>query len=129
HGILDATPRPRYGVYAPLYTSAGVAAFGRDPESSEQAWSAETGYPGHPDYREFYRDVGYDLDYDYIRPYIQSTGERKNTGIKYHRITGKTPHKDLYDWETAFARADEHAGNFMFNRTKQIEHLAGVMGD
>jgi len=128
HGILDATPRPRYGVYAPLYTSAGVAAFGRDPESSEQVWSAETGYPGHPDYREFYRDVGYDLDYDYIRPYIQATGERKNTGIKYHRITGKTPHKDLYDWEVAFARADEHAGNFMFNRMKQIEHLAGVMG-
>ncbi len=129
HGILDATPRPRYGVYAPLYTSAGVAAFGRDPESSEQVWSAETGYPGHADYREFYRDGGYDLDYDYIRPYIQSTGERKNTGIKYHRITGKTPHKDLYDWEAAFQRADEHAANFMFNRERQIEHLAGVMGD
>lgn len=128
HGILDATPRPRYGVYAPIYTPAGVAAFGRDPESSEQVWSAETGYPGHPDYREFYRDIGYDLDYDYVRPYIQPTGERKNTGIKYHRITGRTPHKDLYDWETAFARADEHAGNFVFNRERQIEYLASVMG-
>jgi 1,4-alpha-glucan branching enzyme len=129
HGILDATPRPRYGVYAPLYTSAGVAAFGRDPESSEQVWSAQSGYPGDPDYREFYRDVGYDLDYDYVRPYIQATGERKNTGIKYHRITGKTPHKDLYDWETAFRKADQHAANFMWNRERQIEHLASVMGD
>lgn len=128
HGILDATPRPRYGVYAPLYTSAGVAAFGRDPESSEQVWSAETGYPGDPAYREFYRDVGYDLDYDYVRPYIQATGERKNIGIKYHRITGKTPHKELYDWEAAFRKADDHAANFMFNRERQIEHLAGVMG-
>lgn len=129
HGILDATPRPRYGVFAPLYTPAGVAAFGRDPESSEQVWSAGTGYPGDPVYREFYRDIGYDLDYDYVRPYIQATGERKNIGFKYHRITGAGMDKDLYDWRAAFRQADEHAGNFMFNREKQIEHLAMVMGD
>ncbi|HWV38946.1 MAG TPA: 1,4-alpha-glucan branching protein domain-containing protein [Vulgatibacter sp.] len=128
HGILDATPRPRYGVFAPLYTPAGVAAFGRDPESSEQVWSAGTGYPGDPVYREFYRDVGYDLDYDYVRPYIQATGERKNTGFKYHRITGRGMEKDLYDWRAAFRQADRHAGNFMFNREKQIVHLAMVMG-
>jgi 1,4-alpha-glucan branching enzyme len=127
HGILDATPRPRYGVYAPIFTPAGVAAFGRDPESSMQVWSAEHGYPGDFDYREFYRDIGYDLDYEYIRPYVQATGERKNTGIKYHRITGKTPHKDLWDPDVAFARADTHAGNFVFNREKQIEYLSGVL--
>ncbi len=129
HGILDATPRPRYGVFAPLYTPSGVAAFGRDPESSEQVWSAGTGYPGDPAYREFYRDIGYDLDYDYVRPFIQATGERKNIGFKYHRITGPTQEKDLYDWRAAFARADQHAGNFMFNREKQIEHLSLVMSD
>ena len=127
HGILDATPRPRFGVYAPIYTPAGVAAFGRDPESSMQVWSAEHGYPGDFDYREFYRDIGYDLDYDYIRPYVQPTGERKNTGIKYHRITGKTPHKALWNPDAAFAKADTHAGNFLFNRQKQIEYLASVM--
>src|SRR5262249_37451677 len=58
HGILDAVPRPRYGVYAPIFTPSGVAAFGRDPESSQQVWSAEHGYPGDPDYRDFYRDIG-----------------------------------------------------------------------
>ena len=57
HGVTDATPRPRYGVYAPIYTPTGPAAFARDPESSMQVWSAESGYPGDPDYREFYRDV------------------------------------------------------------------------
>lgn len=130
HGILDATPRPRYGVFSPLYTSAGVAAFGRDPESSEQVWSAGTGYPGDPVYRDFYRDIGYDLDLEYIRPYIQATGDRKNTGFKYHRITGaNTSEKELYDWRAAFQQADRHAANFMFNREKQIEHLAFVMGD
>ncbi len=128
HGITHASPRPIHGVYAPIFTEAGVAAFGRDPESSQQVWSAESGYPGDPVYREFYRDVGWDLDLDYVRPYIQPNGERKNTGLKYFRITGKTSHKEPYDPDAARERAAQHAANFMFNRERQIEHLAGQMG-
>jgi 1,4-alpha-glucan branching enzyme len=128
HGITDATPRPLHGVYAPIFTESGVAAFGRDPESSQQVWSAEYGYPGDALYREFYRDIGWDLDYDYVRPYIQSTGQRKNTGFKYFRITGKTSHKEPYDPDAARERAAVHAGNFMFNREKQIEALHSRMG-
>jgi 1,4-alpha-glucan branching enzyme len=128
HGITDATPRPRYGVYAPVYTPSGPAAFGRDPESSQQVWSAEHGYPGDPDYREFYRDVGWDLDFEYVKDYVQPTGARKNVGIKYYRITGKTAHKQPYDPARARERAAVHAGNFLFNRERQIEHLASKMG-
>jgi 1,4-alpha-glucan branching enzyme len=127
HGVTDATPRPRYGVYAPIYTPGGTAAFARDPESSMQVWSAEHGYPGDPDYREFYRDVGWDLDFEYVRDYVQPTGQRKNVGIKYYRITGKTAHKQPYNPERARERAAAHAGNFMFNRERQIEHLASRM--
>ena len=90
--------------------ATGPAAFARDPESSMQVWSAESGYPGDPDYREFYRDVGWDLDYDYVKPYIQPTGQRKNVGIKYYRITGKTAHKEPYDPGRARERAASHAG-------------------
>jgi 1,4-alpha-glucan branching enzyme len=128
HGIVDATPRPRHGAYAPIYTRAGPAAFGRDPESSMQVWSAEHGYPGDPEYREFYRDVGWDLDWAYVRPYIQPNGQRKNVGIKYYRITGKTSHKEPYDPWRARERAAAHAGNFLFNRERQIEHVAAQMG-
>ncbi|HEX8700905.1 MAG TPA: 1,4-alpha-glucan branching protein domain-containing protein [Myxococcaceae bacterium] len=128
HGLTDATPRPLFGPFAPIYTETGVAAFARDPESSQQVWSAESGYPGDPLYREFYRDIGWDLELDYVRPYIQPTGDRKNTGYKYFRITGKTDQKLPYDPEAARQRAEEHAGNFMFNREKQIEYLASQMG-
>lgn len=89
HGLLYAKPRPRYGMYAPIFTETGVAVFGRDHESSQQVWSAEVGYPGDPVYREFYKDLGYEADYEYIKPYIMPNGQRKNTGIKYHRITGR----------------------------------------
>jgi 1,4-alpha-glucan branching enzyme len=131
HALANAVPRPRRGVYAPIYTPSGVAAFARDPESSMQVWSAEHGYPGDAVYREFYRDIGWDLDYDYVKPYLQATGERKNTGIKYYRITGKVPlgAKQPYDPAAARARADAHAGNFLFNRTKQVEYLRSAFGE
>jgi len=127
HGILFASPRPKYGIYAPIYCPTGVAAFGRDMESSRQVWSSKDGYPGDFSYRDFYRDVGFDLDYDYIRPYLHGDGKRTNVGIKYYRITGKTDHKEPYSPERALDKAAEQAGNFMFNREKQIEHLASIM--
>ncbi|NNB91540.1 DUF1957 domain-containing protein [Corallococcus exiguus] len=128
HALTDATPRPLHGPYAPIFTEPGVAAFARDPESSQQVWSTEHGYPGDPVYREFYRDIGWDLDLDYIRPFIQPTGDRKNTGFKYFRITGKTNDKQPYDPAAARERAWVHAGNFLFNRERQFEYLASRMG-
>jgi 1,4-alpha-glucan branching enzyme len=127
HGILNAEPLPRYGVYAPLYCPSGVAAFGRDWESSKQVWSSKEGYPGDQDYREYYRDIGYELEYDYIRSYIHPIGFRINTGLKYWRITGNTEYKEPYVPEWAREKAAMHAGNFMFNREKQIEHLSAHM--
>jgi 1,4-alpha-glucan branching enzyme len=130
HGILYAKPRPHYGLYSPIFTESGVAVFGRDPECSEQVWSAEVGYPGDPDYREFYRDLGFEADYDYIKPYIMPNGERKNTGLKYYRITGRDVglgDKSLYDPYWAKKKAADHAGNFMFNRQRQIDYWAKTL--
>lgn len=126
HGLLYANPRPVFGTYAPIVTPNGLVVFGRDAETSRQVWSSKEGYPGDPDYREFYRDIGYDLDFDYIKEYISADGQRINTGIKYYRITGQND-KQLYDPDRAREKADIHAGNFMFNREKQIEYLRNEM--
>ena len=127
HGVLHASKRPKYGVFAPLYCPTGVAAFARDIESSKSVWSAEEGYPGDYNYREFYRDIGFDLDYDYIHPYIHESGLRINTGIKYYRITGRTAQKEPYNEKRALEVAASHAANFMFNREKQVEYLSTLM--
>lgn len=129
HGILFADKRPQYGVFAPLYTPTGVAAFGRDIESSRSVWSAQDGYPGDFRYREFYRDIGFDLDYEYIRPYIHESGTRKSTGLKYHKITGKVDlhEKQAYNPRDAREAAATHAGNFLFNRQQQALHLSTLM--
>jgi 1,4-alpha-glucan branching enzyme len=129
HAIMFGQPQPRRGIYAPVITPAGVAAFGRDVETSEQVWSADIGYPGDPDYREFYRDLGFDADYDYIKPYLHSDGVRRNIGIKYHRVTGKVDlgHKEPYVPSWAANKAALHAGNFMFNRQAQARYLNPIL--
>ncbi len=127
HGILYADPAPIYGTFAPIVSHGGIVAFGRDIESSRQVWSSINGYPGDFNYREFYRDIGYEADYDYIKPYITYDGVRVNTGIKYYRITGKTENKDYYDVQWAKDSAEKQAGHFLDCRTKQINHLAPLM--
>jgi 1,4-alpha-glucan branching enzyme len=127
HGLLHARPRPRYGVYAPVFTPHGLAAFGRDLESAKQVWSRHEGYPGDPHYRDFYRDIGYDLDYDYVKPYLPAPGRRGFTGIKYHAISGTGSDKRVYDRSAALRMAAEHAQHFLEARVQQVHHLASVL--
>ncbi|MDG5815761.1 DUF1957 domain-containing protein [Chitinispirillales bacterium ANBcel5] len=127
HGIDHANVLPLYGVYAPLFTPCGVAAFGRDQASTEEVWSAQKGFPGDPEYREFYRDIGHELDIEYIKPYIEDS-VRVDTGIKYWKITGPRSEKDFYNPYLARERAAHHATVYMNKRIKQIEYLAETMG-
>jgi 1,4-alpha-glucan branching enzyme len=127
HGLLHATPRPRYGVFAPVYTPNGVAVFGRDQETARQVWSRQEGYPGDPRYRDFYRDVGFDLDLDYVAPYLPSPNHRGFTGLKYHAITGETHKKSHYDRADALQAADAHASHFLRCRLDQFQRLAAIM--
>jgi 1,4-alpha-glucan branching enzyme len=126
HGILHAQPRPRYGVFAPVFTPNGLAAFGRDLESARQVWSKQEGYPGDYRYRDFYRDIGFDLDYEYVKPFLPG-GQRTFTGIKYHAITGEEDDKEIYNREAALQVAAGHAQHFLEQRLKQAQHLAGIM--
>ena len=127
HGILYADPTPIYGTYSPIVSPNGVIAFGRDMESSRQVWSSINGYPGDFNYREFYRDIGYDAPYEYIKPYIASNGARVHTGIKYHRITGKSEEKDIYNLQWAKDSADSQASHFINSRKQQINLACNYM--
>lgn len=127
HGILHANVRPHFGLFAPLACDNGVAAFGRDPESSRQVWSSHEGYPGDYDYRDFYRDLGFDAEFDYIKPYILDGKTRILTGIKYHRVTGRGENKELYDPDIARNKAALHAAHFLECRRRQVALQAEQM--
>ncbi len=129
HGLLNATPRPRHGVFAPVITPAGLAAFGRDLESAKQVWSRHAGYPGDPRYRDFYRDIGFDLEFDYVRPALPSPDLRGFTGIKYRRIgTDARGEKGVYHPADGRHAADDHAHHFLQSRIAQARKLAGILG-
>lgn len=127
HGLAHSRPRPRHGVFEPVITPNGLAAFGRDFDSAKQVWSRHQGYPGHPDYRDFYRDIGYDLDLDYVSPYLTAPEARGFTGVKYHSISDGPGHKRIYNRPAALRAAVEHASHFYQARATQLTHLAGVM--
>ncbi|HXJ73821.1 MAG TPA: 1,4-alpha-glucan branching protein domain-containing protein, partial [Candidatus Dormibacteraeota bacterium] len=80
-----------------------------------------------PHYRDFYRDIGFDLDYDYIKSVMPVQGTRTFTGIKYHAITGQYGEKQIYDRQAALHQAAGHAQHFLDMRVRQVEHLAGIM--
>lgn len=81
---------------------SGVAVIGRNNNTGHQVWSAEWGYPGDFDYREFHKKAG-------------------SSGLQYWRVTGaKTDlgQKDYYHPEWAAFKIDQHA-----------EHFAHMVGD
>lgn len=93
--VFDTTDYPELNY-------SGVSVIGRNNSVGQQVWSAEWGYPGDFDYREFHRKAG-------------------SSGIQYWRITGAgidLGHKDLYHPDWAEYKIDQHA-----------EHFAHLVGD
>ncbi|MEQ8675071.1 MAG: DUF1957 domain-containing protein [Aggregatilineales bacterium] len=82
--------------------NSGVAVMGRNNRTGQQVWSADWGYPGDFDYREFHRKAG-------------------TSGLQYWRVTGEKvdlPEKDYYHPDWANYKVDQHA-----------EHFAHLVGD
>jgi len=120
HGLLHARPRPGRGVQEPIACGNGLAAFGRDPDCSREVWSAQEGYPGHPLYREFHRDIGFELEPEQLGELAPEAG-RAPTGIKYHRITDRRGgEKALYDPAAAAARARLDGRDFVQRRIAAV---------
>jgi 1,4-alpha-glucan branching enzyme len=128
HGLLHALPRPRYGVYAPICSPAGVAFFGRDNESTLPVWSASQGYPGDGAYREFHRDLGWDLPQERLEE--AGIRSRRPLGLKLHRVTAQAcslDQKQPYQPARAAERLVEHAGAYLESRATLLDSLAATI--
>lgn len=127
HGLVAGAPKPRFSIYAPAKTPSGAMVFARDVDSSSQVWSSVKGYPGDPDYRDFYRDAGFDIGFEGLREFLPH-GIRTFTGLKYYRITGMSGEKLPYIPEAAIKKAEEHAGDFLRKKEAQVAALGGRLG-
>jgi 1,4-alpha-glucan branching enzyme len=95
---------------------SGLACFGRDQRLARQVWSRALGYPGDPAYRDFYRDLGFDLP----ASELAGLGAGTMTGLKYHRITGPGATKLPYDPALANARVEQHAEHFVRSCARRL---------
>ena len=126
HGVLLAKPAPKYGVFAPIKTPAGLYCMGREQSSSMEVWSRKTGYPGHPEYREFFKDIAYERGRDYLGDYFMAGETPVETGLKYWRITG-SEEKQVYRPWNALRLAEDHARLFVANREATVTELLPKM--
>ncbi|MBN2223273.1 MAG: glycoside hydrolase family 57 protein [Deltaproteobacteria bacterium] len=87
---------------------SGVDVFGRNAATGRQVWSAEVGYPSHPEYLEFH-------------------WQDPETGLRYHRVTGKDK-KDIYDPDKARLRVARDAAHFVRLLSAEVKRAkaAGV---
>ena len=125
HGILNASPRPRYGVYAPICSKKGVAFFGRDSESTLPVWSSKEGFPGNPAYREFHKDLGWELPFSKLKE--KGISSIRPLGLKFHRITnnkGSLSKKEYYIENEAIKKVEEDADNYLSSRSAQLKTLS-----
>jgi 1,4-alpha-glucan branching enzyme len=91
---------------------SGVAVIGRNNRVGQQVWSAQWGYPGDFDYREFHRKAG-------------------TSGIQYWRITGTNVdlgNKDLYHPDWAAYKVDQHAEHFAHLVSDQLRSFSQKTG-
>jgi len=111
HGVTSIVEYPENTVF-PIKSPNGIVLFPRNQKLSQKVWSSSSGYPGDVDYREFYRDLGHDREYDYISPFLHREGIRSDTGVKYYCITGKEE-KEFYNCELASFKVKQHAKDFI----------------
>jgi len=106
--VSDTTSGPQADQHS------GVAAIGRNNRTGQQVWSAEWGYPGDQDYREFHRK-------DHL------------SGLQYWRVTGPRIDlggKDAYHPDWAQFKVHQHADHFAHLVEQELRAYAdGTGGD
>ncbi|MBU8905719.1 DUF1957 domain-containing protein [Desertibacillus haloalkaliphilus] len=123
HALKAADPTPKNGSEAPVFSPHGVVLFPRNEKLSQMVWSSVSGYPGDYDYREFYRDIAYQRDWEYIKPFVHHEGIRIDTGLKYNRITGDQEDKDLYVREWAEKKVQSHGEHFIASIHDELQNV------
>ncbi len=127
NGILHSSRKAKYGVYAPLRCPDGIHAFGIDLKTNREVSSGIDGYPTDYSYRDFKQDVGFELEEEYLGPFIYANEVRGHTGYKYYSKKMDGSESRLYKPEIAAAKAEEHADNFIYKQLKRVNKLSAAM--
>ncbi len=130
HSVFTSKNKIESAGFKPIYVGdSDIHGFVRDWSMTNLVWSNTYGYPCDPDYREFYKDVGYELPLEYVRPYVHEPDVRVFTGYKYWAITGGDEPKRDYDMAAANEKVSLHAENFLYHLRRKGLELSGELGE
>lgn len=118
-----ASPNIAKNSYRVIQFENGVKAMTRDPYTSHQVWSAESGYPSDSDYREYHRDLTDHSDTAHVAKFTNYFRHRCQSGLKYWSIEEKNGQKLFYDIERAEKKAKHHAREFLLEKRNQIRNI------
>jgi len=91
HALGQALPPARRGLLRPVYKRGTSCVRSRNPGQPSGLERANKVIPVDPAYRDFYRDIGFDLSARELAPLPGNSF----TGIKYHRVTGRDVAKQI----------------------------------
>ncbi len=130
HALLGAAPRPRFATARPVQTPRGLRVLPRDPVTARAVWDRTVGYPGHPVYREYHRDLGALLQGRDLGPFQDPRGGNLPTGFKPFAITDRGGGEKVpYDPGAALGQAARDAADFVATCAQTVGLCAGRMGD
>jgi 1,4-alpha-glucan branching enzyme len=128
HGFVFADPPPPSGTFAPISTPSGLTVFGRDLAAAREIWDEKDGFPADPRYRDFYRDIGYELPAERVADFLEAGGVRTATGFKYSSIGARDGENALYDPDAAASAVAAHAAAFLDARAERGTAAAALTG-
>ena len=125
HGILNARPRPPFGVHAPIVLARAASRSSRaTPSRAGRCGRATRATRATPTTATSTATSASTSPRSELMGEVAGDGSRLMTGLKYYRITGKDVDEAALPCRASRARsASEHAGNFVFNRAAQVTHL------
>ena len=118
-----ASPNIHKNVYRVIQFKNGIKAMARDPDSSHQVWSAESGYPSDSDYREYHKDLTDSSTSTHVLEFTDYYKHHCQSGLKYWAIEEYNNQKSYYDIERATNKAKHHAREFLLDKRNQIRDI------
>jgi 1,4-alpha-glucan branching enzyme len=124
HGLTLGDNLESRGSFYPVKTPAGIFILARDFYASRELEELKISCHRDPLYRDYHRDVGYELAAEMVSPFLEANGARKATGYKYWASGSKAGNKQIYDPQKAAARAKAAASSFLDARISRLKAAA-----
>jgi 1,4-alpha-glucan branching enzyme len=126
HGAILGNPEASRGSFYPLRTPAHISILVRDYYAQQDLWGSGAAYRSSPEFRDYHRDVGYELPAAALKSFLEPNGARIPTGYKYWTSGGQ---KSIYDPQRASERTLDHVRSFLDARTARLSAAGEYMAE